>query len=100
MTRGDTADFNVTLTDGPSDPLNLTGLGLTFRAVRGSLLSIIKTVGAGIVVTDAGAGECTVTIEPEDTEDLEERTELAWDFEVDDGAGDVRTPLTGRLVIE
>ncbi len=100
ITRGDTADFHVALTDDVGDPLDLSGYGLTFTAVRGTFLSIIKTIGSGIVVTDELGGECTVTIEPEDTEDLEERTEFVWDFAVDDGAGDVRTPLDGRLVVE
>lgn len=99
MTRGDTADFLVALTDGAGDPLDLTGLGLTFTAERGSL-ALVKTIGVGIVVTDLSGGECTVTIDPADTEDLEERTELPWDLAVDDGAGDVRTALIGRLSVE
>lgn len=100
MTRGDTANFAVTVTDGAGAPLNLTGLVLTFTVAASSQSAVItKTIGAGITVTDALGGLATVTISPADTDGLEDRAELFWDLEVD-SAGDIRTPLTGRLSVE
>jgi hypothetical protein len=104
MTRGDRQSFTVTLTDGAGAPLNLTDLTVTFTAKRTRYDSdaaavIQKSDGDGIVITTPASGVAVLTIEPEDTEELTNLRTLHWDIQVDDGSGDVRTPITGRLVI-
>ena len=98
MVRGDTADFRVTLTDASGAELPLGSLGLTFTARHGPL-TITKTVGFGVTVTDASGGIATVRIEPADTTSIEDRTIFTWDLEVRDGAV-VQTPLSGELLVE
>lgn len=105
MHRGDTESFTMTLTDSLGDPLNLTGSGLTFTAKRRLFDAdvdavIVKTEADGIVVdADPTTGIVVLTIEPGDTETLENLRTLHWDIQVDDGAGDVRTPVLGRLAV-
>jgi hypothetical protein len=103
--RGDTETFTITLTDGAGDPLDLTGLAITFTAKRrvsdaDEDAVIQKTDVDGIVVdADPTSGIAVLTIEPADTADLEDLRTLHWDVQVDDGVGGVRTPLLGRLAI-
>lgn len=104
MIRGDSVAFAVELTDGDGLPLDLTDLALTFTAKRrvsdGDARAIIqKTVAEGITVDDDPTlGLATLTIGPTDTEGLADRL-LYWDIQVDDGSGDVKTPLSGVLLI-
>lgn len=106
MKRGDRAEFAITLTDVDTGlPLDLTTMTLRFTAKRratdtDAAALIAKTEGAGITVDDDPAtGLATLEIEPEDTEDLDDLRTLFWDIQVDNGAGDVRTPLSGLLAI-
>jgi hypothetical protein len=104
--RGDTATFTIALTDSAGAPLDLTGLIMTFTA-KYHLMDpdddavITKSDIDGIVVDyDPTTGIAVLTIDPEDTATLPPiRTRLFWDLQVDNGAGDVRTPLTGTLNI-
>jgi hypothetical protein len=103
--RGDTATFTIALTDSEGAPLDLTGLELTFTA-KSRLHDadedalVVKTVGEGIEVDeDPTTGIATLTILPEDTLDFVDAYRLVWDLQVDNGAGEIRTPLTGRLVV-
>lgn len=103
MTRGDSAVFTVTLTDEAGDALNLAGLVLTFTAKRRHADAdedavFQKTVGAGITVTNEAGGVAEIAVDPEDTAALGTLRYLVWDLQVEDGT-DVRTPLSGRLVI-
>lgn len=97
-TLGDTLTFDVTLTDGDDDPLDLAGLDLTFTASH-PLLVITKTIDDGITVTDESGGLATIVIDPADVEALEDRMILTWTLEVTDGVT-VSTPLEGELVLE
>lgn len=101
MTRGDLASFLVTFTDAEGDPLDLTGLDVAFTVKRSTSLDdsavITKTIGEGIELTET-EGQVRVTVQPDDTADLTWRS-YVWDIQVDDGAGDVRTPLTGDFRI-
>lgn len=105
MTRGDLASFTLTMVDGTGEALDLTGLTLSFTAKRRYLdldddAVIAKSDLDGIVVDDdPTSGLAVLTIMPEDTDDLEDAARLVWDLQVDNGSGDVRTPLRGTLVI-
>jgi hypothetical protein len=105
MTRGDSRAFAIELTDGDGLPLDLTGLALVFSAKRRISDSddralITKTEVDGIVVDDdPTTGLAILTIAAPDTEGLSDRV-LYWDLQVDDGAGDVKTPLSGLLSLD
>lgn len=105
MTRGDTASFALAFTDAAGAPIDLTGLTLTFTAKERLLdldadAIITKVDGDGLEVdVDPTTGLATLTVVPADTEGLVDATRLYWDIQLDDGAGTIRTPLSGRLVI-
>lgn len=107
MIRGDTKTLTVTLTNSNGSPLDLTDKTLTFTATRwGYSTGIVKTEGDGIEVTSALDGICEITIDPADTADLEpdywggySLLSYTWDFQVENEAGEVRTPLRGRLKV-
>lgn len=118
MTRGDRKAFVLTFLTGAGTALDLTDATLTFTAKRSvwrgaydaddvwglakTALSIAKTETDGIVVDDdPKTGLATLTLEPEDTEDLTDDDitgAFDWDVEVRT-TDDVDTPLRGQLVI-
>lgn len=101
MTRGDRQAFLVTLTDSSGGAIDLTGLSVTFTAKRRTTdpdAVFQKTELDGIDVDVGSGGTATVTVEPADTASLTSRA-LFWDLQIDDGEGDIRTPLSGRLRI-
>ena len=104
VTRGDRHVFDLALTDGAGAPLDLTARSLRFTAKTRIADSdadavLVKTIGDGIELVDADEGTATLTIEPDDTSDIDLPRTLIWDLQVEDGAGDVRTPLRGKLAI-
>jgi hypothetical protein len=96
---GDTMTFDVALTDGAGAPLNLAGLSLTFTASH-PYLTITKTIGDGITVTNEAGGLASIELAPADTEDLEDRMNLVYDLQVSDGLGNAYTAFTGTLIVE
>lgn len=106
MTRGDQQAFEVAFTDADGLAVDLTGVTLTFTAKRrptdadvDAVISITSTDGGIAVNANPATGLATLTLEPADTEDLTNLRSLYWDIQLDDGAGDVRTPSSGRLAI-
>lgn len=60
--QGEDISYDFTLLDGAS-PLDITGWSISFRfGVEGNENLVTKTVGSGITVTDAAAGELTVAL--------------------------------------
>lgn len=102
--RGDTIDLEVIATrDGA--PLDLTGTSIWFTAKRklkdaDENAIAQKTLGAGITVTDAEAGEALVTLDPADTAALTKETTLYCDVQVVEASGRVTTVASGTLTIE
>lgn len=104
MTRGDTRVFRVTLTDADGAPLNLTGLTLKFTAKRRTSDAdddavIAKASSAGITLVDGPNGIADITILPADTDSYSDTAPLLWDVQVENGATDIRTPLSGWLIV-
>ena len=105
MYRGDTQTFDVLVTNlDDGTPVDITSSALRFtakyRASDGDDEAIIiKTSEYGGINLGYGEGEATITIEPEDTEDLTKRTELLWDLQLTDVGGAVKTAAAGRLII-
>lgn len=99
--RGDDEEYDITLVDEAGQPLDLDDLDEMWFTVHDTdnsdLLQKTRT-GGGIVVTDAAAGEATISITPADTEDLPSRAlSLAYDVQVRDSTGVISTPIRGRL---
>lgn len=108
MYRGDTKKLDFTITDPGqvgSPAVNLTGKTLKFtlkRSVGDTDVNAItqKTIGSGIVVTNAAAGQCRVTLSPADTAGLTDTRKviLQWDLQLTDGA-EVTTVAAGQLTL-
>ena len=97
LTRGD--DRAMALVTG----IDLAGaLGVRFTARYRSddtTAVFTKTLGAGIVVTDAVGGLATVTISHADWSAYTGRGALVYDVEVTTAAGKVSTVLKGGIAV-
>lgn len=106
MFRGDTRILEATVVDSAGATVDISGADLRWTAKRklGDLDAdavIIKTSVDGIDLVGGGTtGELTITLDPEDTDDLLKTTTLLWDLQVTDGIGQVTTVDNGRLRIE
>lgn len=74
MTCGDTETLNCTATDSAGAVINLTGYTITYRLTDGTTTWVEKTTSDGISLTVAASGTFAVTLDPEDTEDLDAGT--------------------------
>src|SRR3990172_7530268 len=108
MARGDKQAFEIAVVDADGVAVDLTGITITFTVKRrptdtDAQAIISLSTAAGIVTDyDPTLGTATITLDPEDTESLSDHIiarSLYWDVQIDDMAGDVRTPLSGRLAI-
>ena len=103
--RGDTIIFDATITRPPGGaPVDLTGATLACTGRRtleeAATAAVFRLeVGAGIVVTNAPAGQCRVTIPPEATAGLPDVPALYVDLESTESDGRVSTPVRGRLIL-
>lgn len=102
--RGDTIDLEVTVARGGS-PVDLSGADLWFTAKRKlkdlDIAAVAqKTLGDGIAVTDAPAGELLVTLAPDDTDDLTKETVLYCDVQMVEASGRVTTVASGTLTVQ
>jgi len=104
MYRGDTGTLDVVVVDDVGSPVDISTYSLRFTAKYRSSdpddeAIIVKTDDYGGIALGNGTGEATITVDPEDTEDLTKTTTLLWDFQLTDGFGAVKTAAAGRLVI-
>jgi hypothetical protein len=103
MTRGDTTTLDVLVVDDEGAVVDISGTDIRFTAKRDTSDTdaeaiFAKVSGDGISLVNGGTtGQCTVVIEPEDTEDLVKQTRLAWDIQFTDVAGAVKTAARGTL---
>jgi hypothetical protein len=101
---GDTHKIEVTLLE-EGEPIPLTGYEATFTAKLNKSDSdnapttIQKTVGNGIEFINAAGGTLLITIDPEDTTDLDAKTVYVWDLQMK-LADDVFTAASGTMTIE
>lgn len=104
INRGDDEKLDIAFKNPAGGVLDVTGhQGIWFTAKHSSLdldadAVIQKTVGTGIVVTNAPQGLATVSIDDTDTVDVEPTT-LVWDAQIKDAAGEIRTAASGTLKI-
>jgi len=96
---GDTKLINITVLDQDSVVVDLTGASVDFIIAKypGHTALITKTIGSGVVLTDAANGIMDVTLLPADTESLQG----AYNFQckVTDLSGRESTVLHGTVTI-
>ena len=104
MFSGDTRVLAFTITQaGGSTPVDLTGATIKWRCARklsggfSSTVTLSKSLGAGITVTNADAGQLQVLLSPADTAALSGR--FYHELEITDVAGNVSTVAIGTLTI-
>ncbi len=103
MYRGDTAIITVTVTDSDNEDVakNLIGCTARYIATSRGVAAITKTSvdDGGIVLTTPASGILTITLDPEDTADLEPGL-YEHEVEITDGDGNVSTVTVGTLSIK
>ena len=101
MHQGDTKRLRVSVQDPAGQPISLVGAQSikwwVAKKVTSTTRLLEKSVGSGITVTSAANGELTVSIEPEDTDDVV--GDYYHEREVIDSAGDIGTVLRGTMTI-
>jgi hypothetical protein len=100
--KGDSIVLKLTIKRG-TVAVNLTGASLWFTAKTGVAQAdpgvFQKTIGSGIVVTDAAGGLAQVTIAPADTSGLTVPTTLLYDIQLLESTGTKTTVASGNLTI-
>lgn len=73
MFAGDTKTVRIIVLDPDGNSVDITGASAKWRVKRSfsKAPDIEKTTSAGIVITNGAGGEMTVSLDPEDTEDLQ-----------------------------
>lgn len=95
--QGDTQYFDVSVVDGDDESVDLTDASIEYQLTNDDI-TITKTVGDGITVTDAVAGECEIVLAPSDTSTLSRL--CSHSIEITDSNGDVSTVLDGTVYVE
>jgi hypothetical protein len=102
ITAGDSADLNFTLL--PDVNVSLVGAQISWKVYDSEFAVPVgdpileKTVGSGIVVTNPGLLEFTVSIDPLDTSGLQVGN-YYYQVVVIDTQGNVTTPTQGIMTI-
>lgn len=99
MFSGNTRVLKVTVLDQDEAIVDLSGAAATFVVMRahGQPAIITKTVGSGIVITDAVNGLLEITLLEADTEPL--RGVHRHELEITDASGRKTTVLFGNITI-
>ena len=99
--QGDHETIAFEITDASGDPIDLSGVGITWALATTSRAddpTLEATRDAGITVIDAAAGRFDVELDSSETATLVPRS---WYHEVElvDGNGDVTTVFTDQLSV-
>lgn len=101
MFEGDTKDIVVTVTDSAGAAVDLTGAVIAWqmaRTARSATPAVAKSVGSGIVITDAPGGICTISLDSSDTGGLS--GDFYHELEVTDAQANITTVLSGTVTIK
>jgi hypothetical protein len=103
ITRGDSKTFTLTLRNPDGSALNPTGMDVTFTAKRSRWDAdadavFQKTIGDGLTIADASAGQIAIAFLAEETESITDLRSLRADVQVQSGE-DVKTAWQGKLKI-
>lgn len=99
MTAGDTKTLVVTIRNAAGDVVNITGSSVKWKAARsyGKAAVLSKSTSDDISLSDPTNGIFTVSLAPEDTEDL--KGIYHHEAEITDADGAISTVLTGTMKI-
>ena len=99
MFSGNTRVLRVTVLDQDEVVVDITGATAEFIMAKrpGKSAVVTKTVGSGIVITDATNGLLEITLEPADTETLSGT--FHHELEVTDLGGRKTTVLFGTVTV-
>lgn len=99
MVAGDSKTLVITVRNSVGDPVNITGSTIKWQAARslGKASIISKTTSSGISLSDPTNGIFTVTLNPDDTEDL--RGVYHHEAQVTDASNNISTVLSGTMTI-
>jgi hypothetical protein len=98
MFCGDTREIVVTVRDASGSAIDLTGATVLWTLSRSDRCDAEVSKSSpseGIVLTSAASGQFTITLDADDTEDLDPG-DYYHEAEVTDSSGRVSTVLTGR----
>lgn len=96
VVRGDTSNFQITITDSNGLAYDLTDASIWFT-VDGLLE---KTIGDGITVSTPASGVADVEISAGDTDAApDRRTAYPYDVQVTLADGSVKTPVRGLFIV-
>lgn len=100
VVSGDNRAIIVVVTDTSGAAVNIAGYTITWalaRSRRGPAI-ITKTSSSGISITDASAGEFTVSLVPADTRGLQGL--YYHEAQIADALNNITTVTTGEVLIE
>ena len=95
LVAGETRQIAVTLTDSDGVAIDLTDAAIEYEA--GFVTPLTKSLGSGITVTDAAAGQFTIDLEQADTVDYDRTLSVLHECKVLTSGGEVIVVFTGRL---
>lgn len=103
MSRGTDRTFTLTILDSERRPIDISGATMRFMAKKelddsDADAVIVKTVGAGITLSDPTNGIATLTIEASDTEVLDHTYALYYDVRTEKSGNQYR-PIEGVLLV-
>lgn len=100
---GDTAVFELTVTDGDDNAKDVAGADVSFAVseYRGQEPLIEKTTANGITIVDGANGRVDIRVNSDDTVGLGDADgqDYYYEIEITDGTGDVATVTTGTWTI-
>lgn len=88
--------------DGNGNDINLTGASLEWAlATLNSSLVMTRSVGDGIVLTNALEGDCTLSVTPshQSTAGVTSGTTYRWEFRIITASGTVSVQAKGNLAV-
>lgn len=101
MHQGDTKRLRISIKDPSGTAVSLIGAQSikwwVAKRVTSTTRFLEKTVGDGITVDDAAGGLLTISLDPEETEDVS--GDYYHELEVIDSAGDIGTVLRGTMTV-
>lgn len=96
VTQKNQTDFVVTVTDGDGAAIDITGYGVAFLLARrrGDAPLVSLSVGSGVTITNAAAGEFTAALTQAQADIV---GTVYYEAITTDGSGNVKTVASGYV---
>lgn len=98
---GDNFNLNLAFTDAAGDPVNISSwesIKCTIKSRKSLADNATGVIQKNATVTSGAGGTATVTLTPDDTEDLD--GSYFYDVQYVDGDGTVKTAMSGVLTFK